>query len=137
MVELNLNDSYKKTEPNAQQCDSVQTKLLFVLSFYTRPFCGCFTVSLYHALLPNFVQELLWLFELLCYFLCINKYFFTRPHFGRPFLKAFKCQRNSVSAQNIISLFKMFSFIYFNNLLGIKSKCANVDRKVLKLGNIT
>ena len=64
------------------------------------------------------------------------KYFFTRPHFGRPFLKAFKRQRNSVSAQNIISLFKVFSFIHFNNLLGIKAKRANVNRKVRKLGNI-
>ena len=45
--------------------------------------------------------------------------FFTRPYFGRPFLKAFKRQRNSVSAQNIISLFKVLSFIHFNNLLGI------------------
>ena len=34
------------------------------------------------------------------------KYLFTRQHFGRPFLKAFKHQRNSVSAQNIISRFK-------------------------------
>ena len=65
------------------------------------------------------------------------KYFFTRPRFGRPFLKAFKRQRNSVSAQNVISLFTVFSFIHFNNLLGIKTKRANVNRKVLKLGNIT
>ena len=63
--------------------------------------------------------------------------FFTRPHFGRPFLKAFKRQENSVSAQNIISLFKVFSFIYFNNLLGIKTKRSNVNCKFLKLGNIT
>ena len=63
--------------------------------------------------------------------------FFTKPQFGRPLLKAFKRQRNSVSAQNIISLFKVFSFIYFNNLLGTKTKRANVNRKVLKLGNIT
>ena len=87
MVELNLNDSYKRTEPNTQQCDSVQTKLLFVLSFYTRPFCGCFTVSLYHALLPNFVQESLWLFELLCYCLCINKYFLQGRILGDLFAK--------------------------------------------------
>ena len=56
---------------------------------------------------------------------------------GDLFLKAFKRQRNSVSAQNIISLFKVFSFIHFNNLLGIKAKRANVNRKVRKLGNIT
>ena len=73
--------------------------------------------------------------KLLC--LLSFKYFFTRPHFGRPFFKAFKCQRNSVSAQNIISLFKVLSFIHFNNLLGIKTKHANVNRKVLKLGNIS
>ena len=53
------------------------------------------------------------------------------------FSKLFKRQRNSVSAQNIISLFKVFSFIHFNNLLGIKAKCAKVNRKVRKLGNIT
>ena len=67
-------------------------------------------------------------------------FFFTRPRFGRPFLKLklFKRQRNSVSAQNIIiSLFKVFSFIHFDNLLGIKAKRANVNRKVRKLGNIT
>ena len=61
----------------------------------------------------------------------------TRPHFERPFLKAFKLQRNSVNAQlNIISLFKVFSSIHFNNLLGIKAKRTNVNRKVRKLGNI-
>ena len=41
-----------------------------------------------------------------------------------------------VSAQNIISLFKVFNFIHFSNLLGIKAKRANVNRKVRKLGNI-
>ena len=63
--------------------------------------------------------------------------FFRRPHFGRPFLKAFKRQRKSVSAQNIISLLKVFSFIHVNNLLRIKAKRANVNRRVPKLGNIT
>ena len=64
--------------------------------------------------------------------------FFTRSHFGRPFLKAFKRQKNSVSAQNVISLFKVFSFIHFNNLRGIKTKRVNVNRKTGKyhLGNI-
>ena len=78
-------------------------------------------------------------FEAKCMLLCLLsfKYFFTRSHFGRPFLKAFKCQRNSVNAQNVISLFKVFGFIHFNNLLGIKTKRANVNHKVLKLGNIT
>ena len=33
--------------------------------------------------------------------------FTQRPHFGRPFLKAFKRRSNSVGAQNIVSLFKM------------------------------
>ena len=36
-----------------------------------------------------------------------------------------------------LSLFKVFSFIHFNNLLGIQAKRANVNRKVRKLGNIT
>ena len=63
--------------------------------------------------------------------------FFTRPHFGRPFFRAFKRQRNSASSQNIISLLKVFSFIHFNNLLGIKAKCANLNCKVQNLGNIT
>ena len=31
----------------------------------------------------------------------------------------------------------MFSFIHFNNLLGIQAKRLNVNRKVRKLGNIT
>ena len=31
----------------------------------------------------------------------------------------------------------MFSFIHFNNLLGVTAKRANVNRKVRKLGNIT
>ena len=63
--------------------------------------------------------------------------FFTRPHFGRPFLKAFKRHSKSVSAQNIISLLKVFSFIHFNNLFRIKAKRTNVNRRVPKLGNIT
>ena len=63
--------------------------------------------------------------------------FCRRPHFGRPFLKALKHQRKSVSAQNIISLLKVFSFIHFNNLLRIKAKRANANRRVSKLGNIT
>ena len=57
-----------------------------------------------------------------CVYYPSNIFFFTRSHFGRPFLKAFKRQRNSVSAQNIISLFKVFSFIHLNNLLEIKAK---------------
>ena len=50
-------------------------------------------------------------------------------HFGRPFLKVFKRQINSVGAQNIVSLFKMFRFIHFNNLVGMKTKRANVNLK--------
>ena len=57
--------------------------------------------------------------------------------FGRPFLKAFKCQSYSVGAQNIVSLIKMFCSIHFNNLVGMKTKRANVNRKVRKLWNIT
>ena len=56
---------------------------------------------------------------------------------GRILGDLFKRQRNSVSAQNIISLFEVLSFIHFNNLLGIKAKRAEVNRKVRKLGNIT
>ena len=41
-----------------------------------------------------------------------------------------------VGAQNIVSLFKMFSSIRFNNLLEMKTKHANVSHKVRKLGNI-
>ena len=79
------------------------------------------------------------IFEAKWMLLCLLsfKYFFTRLHFGRPFLKAFKRQSKSLSAQNIISLLKVFSFIHFNNLLGIKAKRANVNRRVPKLGNIT
>ena len=62
------------------------------------------------------------------------KYFFIRPHFGRPFLKAFKRQSNSVSAKNIISLFKVFNSIHFNNLLGIKAKRANEKSQSSKTG---
>ena len=63
--------------------------------------------------------------------------FTQRQHFGRPFLQAFKGRSNSYGTQNIVSLFKMFSFIHLNNLVGMKTKCANVNRKVRKLGNIT
>ena len=73
--------------------------------------------------------------RLLC--LLSFKYLFTTPHFRRPFLKVFKRQSNSVGAQNMISLFKVLSFIHFNNLLGIKVKRTNVNRKVRKVGNIT
>ena len=78
------------------------------------------------------------IFEAKWMLLCLLsfKYFFTRPHFGRPFLKAFKRQRKSV-AQNIISLLRVFSFIHFNDLLGMKAKRANVICRVPKLGNIT
>ena len=70
-------------------------------------------------------------------FIILQIFFLTRPHFERPFLNTFKLQRNSVNAQSIISQFKVFSCIHFNNLLGIKAKRANVNRKVRKLGNIT
>ena len=56
---------------------------------------------------------------------------------GDLFSKLFKRQRNFVSAQNITSLFRELNFIHFNNLLGIKAKRADVNRKVQKLGNIT
>ena len=64
-------------------------------------------------------------------------FFFHKAAFWEPFLKSFKRQSNLVGAQNIVSLFKMFSCIHFNNLLGIKTKRANVNCKVEKLGNIT
>ena len=50
------------------------------------------------------------------------------PHFGRPFPKAIKRQSNSVGAQNIVSIFKMFSSIHLNNFLAMKTKRANVNR---------
>ena len=64
--------------------------------------------------------------------LCILsfKYLYTRPHFGRPFLKAFRWQSNSAGAQNIVSLIKMFSSIHFNNLLRMKTNSANINYKV-------
>ena len=65
------------------------------------------------------------------------KYFLQGRVSGDLLSKLFKRQRNSVSSQNIISLFKVFSFIHFDNLLGIKAKRADVSRKVRKLGNIT
>ena len=43
---------------------------------------------------------------------------------------------NCVGAQNFVSLLKMFSSIYFNNLLGVKTKRANIDGNIGKLGNI-
>ena len=45
----------------------------------------------------------------------LSNIFTQGPHFGRPFLKALKRHSNSVGAQNIVSLFKMFSSIHFNN----------------------
>ena len=58
-------------------------------------------------------------------------------HFGRPFLKTFKRQSNSFGPQNIVSLFKVFTSIHVKNLLRMKTKRANVNREVRKLGNIT
>ena len=69
-------------------------------------------------------------------FIILQIFFLQGRVLGDLFSKLFKRQRNSVSAQNIISLFKVFSFIHFNNLLGIQAKRANVNRKVRKLGNI-
>ena len=73
--------------------------------------------------------------RLLCLF--PSNIFTQWPHFGRPFLKAFKRRSYSVGTQNFVSLIKMFSSIHFNNLVGMKTKRANVNRKVRKLGNIT
>ena len=72
-----------------------------------------------------------------CVYYPSNIFFLQGRVLGDLFPKLFKRQRNSVSAQNIISLFKVFSFIHFDNLLGIKAKRADVSRKVRKLGNIT
>ena len=69
-------------------------------------------------------------------FIILQIFFLQGRVLGDLSSKLFKRQRNSVSAQNI-SLFKVFSFIHFNNLLGIQAKRANVNRKVRKLGNIT
>ena len=55
------------------------------------------------------------------------QYFYTRPHFGRPFLKAFK------GVKVILLVLKMFSFIDFNNLLEMKLKCKSQS---LKTGDI-
>ena len=62
--------------------------------------------------------------------------FFLEGRILGDLLKAFKRQRKSASAQNIISLLKVLRLIHFNNLLGIKAKRANVNRRVPKLGNI-
>ena len=70
-------------------------------------------------------------------FIILQIFFLQGRVLGDLFSKRFERQRNSVSAQNIISLFKVLSFIHFNNLPGIKAKRANVNRKVRKLGNIT
>ena len=80
------------------------------------------------------------IFEAKWMLLCLLsfKYFFYKAAFWETFSQSFyRRQRNSVSAQNIISLFKVSSFIHFNNLLGIQAKRANVNHKVRKLGNIT
>ena len=70
-------------------------------------------------------------------FIILQIFFLQGRVLGDLFSKLFTRQRNSVSAQNIISLFKVFSFIHCNNLLRIKAKRANVNRKIQKLGNIT
>ena len=62
------------------------------------------------------------IFEAKWMLLCLLsfKYFVYKAAFRETFSqKLFKRQRNSVSAQNIISLFKVFSFIRFDNLLEI------------------
>ena len=78
------------------------------------------------------------IFEAKWMLLCLLsfKYFFTRPHFGRPFLKAFNRQIVSQRSKNINSLFKVLGFIHFNNSLVIIARRANVNRKVRKQGNI-
>ena len=72
-----------------------------------------------------------------CVYYPSNIFFLQGRVLGDLFSKLFIRQRSSVRAQNIISLFKVFSFIHFNNLLGIQAKRTNVNRKVRKLGNIT
>ena len=67
----------------------------------------------------------------------ILQIFFHKTAFWETFFKGLKRPSNSVRAQNVVSLFKMFSSIHFDNLLGIKTKRANVKRKVRKLGHIT
>ena len=66
------------------------------------------------------------------------KYFYTKASFWETFSQSLNKRRsNSADAQNIASLFKMFSSIHFNNLVRMKAKRASVNRKVRKLGNIT
>ena len=59
----------------------------------------------------------------------ILKIFFHKAAFWETF-----SQINSVGAQNISSLFKIFSSINFNNLLRIK---ANVQTLIAKFENIS
>ena len=74
-----------------------------------------------------------------CYCVYYSSNIFLQGHIlGDLFSKLLNAKEIlPVIAQNIISLFKVFSFIHFNNLLGIKAKRAKVNRKVRKLGNIT
>ena len=70
-------------------------------------------------------------------FIILQIFFLQGCVLGGLFLKLFKCQRNSVSAQNIIKLFKVFSFNHFNNLLEIKAKRAKHSKTgEYHLGNI-
>ncbi len=58
---------------------------------------------------------------------------------GRSFWETFsrfKRQSNSVGVQYIVSLFKMFSYIQFNSLLGMKPKRADVKSQSLKVENV-
>ena len=51
-------------------------------------------------------------------FIILQIFLHKSAHFGRPSLKDFKRRSNSVGAQNTVNLFKLFSTIHFNNLLG-------------------
>ena len=59
--------------------------------------------------------------EAIVFVFIILQIFYTRPHFGRLFLKAFERQSNSDGAQNIASLVEMISFIHFSNLLEVNT----------------
>ena len=74
-------------------------------------------------------------------FIFLHVFFYTRPHFWDNFAK-FLSVKVILSALKKLLVYskdalKMFSAIHFNNLLGMKTKRANVNRKVRKLGNIT
>ena len=69
-------------------------------------------------------------------FIILQMFFLEGCILGDLFSKLLNVKEN-LSVLKILLVCSVFSSIHFNNLLGIKAKPVNVNRRVSKLGNIT